>query len=463
MNSKQKALQINLDPQIYGSFAEIGAGQEVARYFFQAGGAAGTVAKTMSAYDMKMSDSIYGKEEHGRYVSESRMIRMLDHEYQLLLERLSTRGPTCFFAFSDTVAAKAYKANRKCHGWMGVRFQHTPGAPESQIHIHLKMLDNQNILQQKALGIIGVNLIHSSFFARETEVELITGLMDNLTTDQIQVDMLKTQGPAFKKLDDRILSLEAVKAGLTKAVLFETTGSVIPPEEELYRKRPVILRGSWRPPTLVNLDMLTTGHKKVLEGLPEKDQESIIMLPEISMSKLLERGEVDPQDFLARIELINSLGHRVMISKCERFSDLNEYMLGLTNEPISFVMGVYNMQEVFDKSNHERNPLGILGEISELFGKRTKVYLYPAYVDGVKVDTSNFTTHKRFKDIFSYLVQNELVVDITDFNPNLMDIWSRTVLRMIQNGEEGWQKMVPKSIAKTVKEKCLFGAVCNKE
>ena len=290
LGPKQKAFQINLDTTIYGSFAEIGAGQEVVRHFFRAGGAAGTVVKTMSAYDMKFSDDIYGQEKNGgRYVSESRILKMLEHEFSLLEERLEDRrDTTCFFAFADTVAAKSYGRKTRHHGWMGLRFQHEPTAPVSEIMIHVRMLDKENLQQQEALGYIGVNLIYACFHHTGSRELFVHSLIDNLSTDRIEIDMIRIQGPAFRGRDSRLFSLELVKRNFCKAVMFDAKGQVLQASDALYGKNVVLCRGSYRPPTLLNLDMLEKGTKSFREEI-NSDGKDILVVPEISMSKLVER------------------------------------------------------------------------------------------------------------------------------------------------------------------------------
>src|SRR5436853_3268616 len=225
----KKALQINLDPKKYGTFAEIGAGQEVARRFFHVGGAAGTIAKTISAYDMTFSDAIYGPTD--RYVSRKRLFTMLDHEYDLLIERLDSKigGERTFFVFADTVAARSFKQHNEAHGWLGVRFQTQPRSEPSQIIIHVRMLDESNADQQEALGVIGVNLLYGAFYYSQPE-QLISSLQENLAPGRIQVDLIKFSGPSFAKIDNRLINLQLVSQGLTDAVLFTADGQMAPPQ-----------------------------------------------------------------------------------------------------------------------------------------------------------------------------------------------------------------------------------------
>src|ERR1700712_1181008 len=284
IGTKQKALAINLTPEIYGSFAEIGAGQDVAANFFKAGASSGTIAKTMSAYDMTFSDAIYGVQQVRRYVSESRLISMLDHEYGLLIERLAEqRGDsTTFFAFSDTVAALNYNKTNEGHGWMGVRFQLEPNGPFNDVVLHVKLLDNDTILQQQAVGILGVNLMYACFYYNEIPPVFLLSLMDNLTKDRIQIDMIRFEGPDFTKVDNRLMSLHLVKYGFSDAALFGPDGKNRQPSEVLYKKHIVVLRGRFRPIINVHLDMLHTGVKQFMDE-PDVDKTHVVVVTELTL------------------------------------------------------------------------------------------------------------------------------------------------------------------------------------
>ena len=455
-SARDKALQINLDNNIYGIFAEIGAGQEVARHFFRAGGAAGTIAKTISAYDMAMSDAIYGKDSGGRYVSDSRLVKMLDREFNQLVERLtSTRSPdTRFFAFADTVAAKSYKGTNDCHGWMGVKFQHVPKADPSEVILHLRMLDNQNILQQEALGVVGVNLIYACYFEHQNVDSFTQTLIDGITSQRIEINMIRVKGPAFEFMDPRIVNLELVKKGLTQAVMFGKNGEALQATDVLYKKNVMVLRGSFRPPTLLNLDMLKTGEAAFKADLPKEEKDQVVILPEISMGKLLERGQVNNSDFLARVDLLNELGYYVLITNKESFPELNQYLLPLTKKEVSYVSGVYNTEELFK----ERPDSTILSRLGDLFTGRTKFYIYPAEKENeINITLKNIDITSDDHPLLEYLMNNKMMKDLIPKNPKAVKIWSRKVLSMIQNGEEGWELMLPKEIIQKVKEKKLFG------
>lgn len=463
LDSTQKAFSINLDSKIYGTFAEIGAGQEVARYFFRAGGAAGTIAKSMSAYDMTVSDDIYGKS--GRYVSQERLQTMLKREFDQLVERLEVqRGEdTKFFAFADTVAAKSFKYSSDCHGWLGVRFQHEAKAERSQVIIHVRMLDNSNLQQQEALGIVGVNLIYACYHHLDSREAFIESLVDNISLDRIKIDLIDVKGPAFNFEDSRLWPLELVKKGYCEAVMFNKDGDILQPKDALYKKNLMVCRGSYRPPTLVNLDMLICGEKEFKESLDNNDNQ-VLVLPEISMNKLKERGEVVSEDFLARIDLLSKLGQNVLISSFETYGDLNCYLSFCTNSKISFVLGFYNLSEVFDPARYESKPGGYLQGIGEFVGHRTSLYLYPAKDEktGSLLTSNEFNVDSSDRLLLSYLESKGLLFNLKSFNQDFLHIWSRTVLKMIQSKQSGWEQMVPKELVEEIKNNCLFDYPCDR-
>jgi hypothetical protein len=465
LGQRQKALEINLNPNIYGAFAEIGAGQEVARHFFRAGGAAGTIAKSISAYDMTMSDAIYGKETSGRYVCQHRLETMLDIEYKTLVDRLEdSRHPdTTFFVFADTVAAKSYKGTGENHGWIGIRFQHQPKSEPSEVILHVKMLDAENIQQQEALGLIGVNLIHAVYFARHDREQFILSLMDGLTSSRIEIDMIKAMGPALSEMDSRLLCLELVKNKLCEAVIFDSNGEVLQASDVLYKKNVLVVRGGYRPPTNLSLDMLESGLRLFKSTLPLEDKENIIVIPEISMSQLLDRGVVDNEDFLARVDLLGALGQKVLISNSDSYSDLNMFFSKYARKNIGFVVASYNLEQLLNPKKYENTKYGLLGSLGTLVEPKTKLFIYPSYDDNTKSvkNLDSITIAPELKYLMLFLTENKSIQSITDFNPEVVKIWSRTILKMIQAGNTDWENFVPASVALTVKTKCLFGAKCD--
>lgn len=458
IDTRQKALQINLDQSRYGTFAEIGAGQEVARWFFKVGAAAGTISKTMSAYDTAVSDAIYGKCE--RYVSQQRLQRMLDYEHALNLERLHTnRGDdTKFFAFADTVAARSFKGTNECHGWMGVKFQAHPRDEDSQVTIHVRMLDRENSLQQEALGIVGVNLLYGAFNLHHRPELLVESLLDNLSTQRIEIDMIEFSGIEFRHVDDRVMSLKLVQLGLSDAAMFAASGKVLQPSEVL-RKRPILIqRGSFRPVTKVNINMMDCAHRQFVEELGG-GEDRVVELVEITMRNLLASGEIDLKDFLARADVIAAAGKTVLISDYFEYYRLAAYIKRYTNEPIAVTLGVGSLLELFDEQYYTGLEGGVLEAFGKLFRKDLRIYAYPMRKSSEEplITIDNAAIPGELKNLFAHLVERGMIKQLRDFDESVLHIFSRDVLNRIQSGDASWEDMVPAEIAEVIKRHCFFG------
>jgi hypothetical protein len=464
LTPRQKALEINIDNKIYGSFAEIGAGQEVVRNFFRAGGAAGTVARSISAYDMAMSDAIYGRTEDGRYVSIHRLKKMLSYEYDTLIDKLiDTREEgTRFFAFADTVSAKGFKGNKPCHGWVGVRFQHEASSGFSEVILHVKLHDRQAVAQYETIGMLGVNLLHACFHHITNYKQLVSALMDNLSKDSIEIDMISASGPAFQNIDTRVLNLELVTQGHTKITIFDENGQIQPTADTLYKKNLLVLRGSFRPPTHINMDMLDCGLEQfALELNMSVDDPSITVLPEISMNNLRgfrPDGEIENEDFLARIDLLNALGKKVMITNYDDFYCLNMELSNLSRKKLSFVLGVFNMGELFDAERFNKLDFGLLGALGSMFNPDTRIYIYPQKAEQSEelLTFRNIELTGELHLLKEYLMNRGRIHDLTNCRKEYMSIWSRDILKMIEEGDSQWEQYVPEVIAKTVNERSLF-------
>jgi len=454
----EKATQINLDRRFYGTFAEIGAGQEVARWFFVVGGASGTLAKTISAYDMAFSDAIYGKGE--RYVSQVRLQNMLDYEFALLIERLNAkRGKeTSFFVFADTVSARNYLGTNECHGWMGIKFQMQPQAHSSEIIIHVNMLDKENIQQQEALGIIGVNLTYGAFYHHSDPVKLIASLLDGLSTARIEVDMIKFIGPYFRNVDNRLMSLKLVEQGLSNAALIGANGEVLQPSEVLHKKPILIERGSFRPVTHVNLDMLDGARQQFLRDA-DVQQEEIVELMEITMRNLLSTGAIDHHDFLARADTINAVGKMVLISNYAEYYKLAAYIQRHTKSRIGIVLGIPNLRELFDVKYYDALEGGILESFGRLFKNDLKLYVYP-FLDPVldEITTArDVEIPPHLKHLFTHLSENGYIEPIEQFHKGYLSIFSRAILAQIRDRDHRWEEMVPEQVATIIKDRHFFG------
>lgn len=455
--TEEKALRINLDPQAYGTFAEIGAGQEVARWFFRVGAASGTIAKSMSAYDMTFSDAIYGPAE--RYVSRQRLEAMLKLEYELLLERLhSRRGDTTrFFVFADTVAAQGFKRRSDCHGWMGVRFQTEPGAEPSQILIHVRMLDRENLQQQESIGVMGVNLLYQSIYLREYKHHFVPALIDNLTTERVEVDMIELSGPAFRLVDNRLVMLELVSHGLTDAALFNSNGEAVQPSDALYKKAILVERGSFRPITKVTMDMLRCAESRFLAE-PAVQGQPVVEIMEMTLHNLLSDGRIDPADFLDRVDLLGTLGKNVLISNFAQHFRLAAYLHRYTRQMVGMVMGVPTLREVFQEKYYEDLDGGILESFGRLFKNDLKLYVYPMLEPETNrvVTVESLEIAPNLRHLYQYLLQNRFIEDLPDYDPECLTILSRTVLALIKKRDPVWETMVPPQVAQMIKERRLF-------
>jgi len=457
IGTDSKALQINLDPAKYGTFAEIGAGQEVVRRFFRIGGAAGTVAKTMSAYDMTFSDAIYGPAD--RYVSRVRLQTMLDHEYNLLIERLDAKfgERKTFFVFADTVAARSFKERSESHGWLGMRFQSEPRAQPSQIIVHVRLLDQTNVEQQEALGVIGVNLLCAAFYQRQPE-KLISSLHENLPSGRIEVDMIKFSGPDFQNVDNRLMSLQLVSQGLTNAVMFKADGETVQPAEIFYKQAILVERGSFRPVTYATNDMLD-GARRVFLKHCDCSEGEVVVLMEMTLENLLADGRVDHADFLARVDILRALGRTVLISKFGEYYRLAAYLFRYTNKAIGLVMGVPSLIEILNEKYYTNLEGGILEALGRMFKGGLKLYAYPMIdeASGKLVTATQIEVARNLRSLFRYLIDNQYVQEITDYHPEYLRIHRPDVLVRLQSGDRSWEQMVPPEVVRIIKKREFFG------
>lgn len=457
IDSDQKALEINLDKTIYGTFAEIGAGQEVARLFFKVGAAAGTIAKSMSAYDKDFSDAIYGREESGRYVCESRLYKMLDHEYELMVERLQQSRPgTKFFVFADTVAAINYNRTIKGHGWLGLRFQLGPESLPNDLVLHVKMLDNTYQLQQSAIGILGVNILYACYNYHNDIEKLVESLMDQLD-GRVVIDLVRLSGPDFSQVDNRIIAMLMVKHNLTEVAMFDTNGNTIHASEFLYKKSLMVVRGSYRPPTLVSEDVFKSAYDQFLKE-PDINSERAHLMAEITLDNLMRTGSLSDSDFLDRSKAINAMGHMVIISNCLNHQRLINYLSDYKITELGLVIGIRELQEII-REKYEQNQDGrLLVAFGELFTRNIKIFAYPAQgnTPGEITTCANLEVPEGIKFLFQHLLDSEQIVDVENANTDLLNIFGWEVQKLIQENKPGWEEQVPKSIVDIIKSENLF-------
>jgi hypothetical protein len=457
MNTEQKALAINLDAGRFGTFAEIGAGQEVVRWFFHAGHASATVAKSISAYDTAVSDEIYGKAGH--YVSRERLESMLEYEYKLLLRRLdATRGEkTSFFVFADTVATRTRTDSPGGHGWLGIRFQTAPRAEPSEVILHVQLLDNGSVAKQEALGMLGVNLIHAAFFLNDQPHELVAALIEGLRRTQVEVDMIRLSGPAFQGVDNRLMSLHLVEQGLTDATMFTAEGEVVQPSEAISGKAALVERGAFRPVTNVTWEMLQGAQRQFRSS--RRTTTDPVVLMEMTLSNLVTGHRIDHGDFLARASMLNALGITVMVSNYDRFDLVTSYLRRYTKEPIVMVMGAPTLVGIFEEKYYSGLPGGILEGLGRLFQGDTTLYIYPmkAGPDAPVVDAMSLPLASLSRRLYWYLLENGQIQPVREFREEQLHVYPDDVLAKIQSGDATWESMVPPAVAGIIRSRGLFG------
>lgn len=442
-----KALELNLDPTKYGVFAEIGAGQETANWFFRASASAGTVAKTISAYDMTMSDALYGKGV--RYVSQKRLEAMMAYEFDLLNKRLSEeRGKdSMFFSFCNTVRARGYKDKAECHGWLGITLQLKPFAAPSRIMIHVRLLDAENTEQMEALGVVGVNLIYAAFYYRENLETFVESLRDNLRDGRIEVDMLRFDGEGFRFVDNRLCALQLVQSQLTDAAMFTPDGEVVQAADALYKRPILLLRGSFNPVLKLHQEMIRQGRKVFAQQMDQQQADKAIELCEITMNNLLRDGDlVDHEDFLDRADSLQRLGKTVLVSRCPEFHRIATFISRYTSEPIAIILSIGLLNELFKEKWSENLAGGILESFGRLFKNSVKLFVYPwrqRKTDEL-VTAKTFRAPEDFTCLYDHFLRNQQIVSIDAGDENLLSKTSREVMQMIENGETGWEDWVPK-------------------
>ncbi len=458
LGTREKALALNLDATRYGTFAEIGGGQEVARWFFSVGGAAGTIAETISAYDMAMSDRRYGPAR--RYVSRERLEAMLKHEFAELRKSLKAKyGDTKrFFAFANTVATRAFRKVGNGRGWLGIRFQTRPGEEPSEVVIHTHLLDLTAALEQEALGILGVNLVHAAFFDSEDRARFIASLADDLGRRRVEIDMIKFSGPAFPKVDNRLMSLQLVEQGLTDAAMFTAAGEVVQPSEVLYKKPILVERGSFRPVTKLTLDLLESAREQFLEE-PEVRGKEPVIFAEMTLRSLTPGPEAGHGDFLDRADILGVLGFDVLISRFEQHYRLADYFAAYTDALIGIAAGLPTVrQQVADEKYYTELPGGVLESVGRLFKRSVKMYVYPTRdpATGEIQTLGSARAPAPWHHLQQLLIELGRVVPIRSYNESYLAIQTPDVLSRIQKGDASWEAMVPPVVAETIKVKRLF-------
>jgi hypothetical protein len=463
LDTYHKALAFNMDKSPYGTIAEIGAGQETSRWFFKVGGAAATIAKTMSAYDMKFSDSIYGTCK--RYVSRERLQAMLDKEYSLVIDRLDEiRGSeSTFYAFANTVSTYSYTQQRAGNGWLGLRFQRQPQEAASQIDLHVVLKGKSNTHDQDTLGILGVNLIYGAHYFHQDPIRLLTSLMDNMSTESLEIDMIDFEGPAFESVDNRLMALYLVKYGLTRAAMFNASGKLVQPSDALYKKSVLVERSLFRPPTLLTMNILDSANEAFTREA-EVEPEEVLVLSEMTLQNLRDRDgdelekDVDVEDFLQRVEILCALGKNVMISNFAEFYKLAQYLSSQTNKPVAIALGIANLLNIFTESYYEKLDGGILEAFGLLFRNDMRLYVCPKIDPDTKkpVTVHSLQVQNHLRHLFSHLIDNNYIKNLDTIDSQHLLIKSADVLKKIRNNDPSWVNMVPEKVVNIITERSLF-------
>jgi hypothetical protein len=458
LTTEEKALKINLTKDIYGCFAEIGAGQEVVANFFRAGGSSGTIAFSQSAYDMKVSDSMYG--EASRYVCEERLVTMLETEFETMKFRLPEKyKESRFFAFCNTVESLNYHKTNQGHGWVGVRFQLNLESKPNDIILHIKMHDISHKAQQESLGILGVNLIHAAYFYNNDLDLFLDNLVHRLPRDRMEIDMLRVSGPDFEYTDNRIIALNLVKRGMTDATMFDLCGNVLQPATALYKRNILLMRGRFRPVTKVHIDMIETGLELFLKE-EEVEEENVSVIFELTLKDLTADGKILDKDFVERAELLGSLGYTVMISNYLKHYKMVDYLASIAKEKkMGVILGVYNLHSIFDERYYDNLPGGVLEAFGRGFGHNVKLFVYPAIdvESGELYSLNNLRIPKHLNGLLQYMHDNNKLEAIESYNEKLLSIMSDDVLSKIKANASHWEDDLPEQVVKAIKYYELFG------
>lgn len=453
-----KALRLNLNKNIYGTFSEIGAGQETVRHFFRSGGSSRTIAKAMSAYDKEFSDAIYSIESDGRYVTESRLKKMLLHESNLMEVRLTKDEDQkrMYFSYANTVATIDFAKKFKGHGWVGIRFQNQANSKYNEIILHIQFKENDVKLQQQTLGILGVNLIYGAFYQYNDPKKLISCLYDHLDKDQLEIDTINFSGPIFEKVDNRLMSLFLVKNNMASAVMFNAAGKNILPANTIYRKNILILRGSFRPVTLVNMNMYQNSLKQFLEQNHISEDNTKVIF-EMTLNNLLKEGELDEQDFIDRAELLSSLGQTVMISNFKEYYKVIDYLAQYSNEKIALTIGAKNLLDIFDSKYYTELKGGLFEALGRLFNRKLEIYVYPSKENGEIINSEKLKIREqKYQVLYNFFKNEKQIIDIEYYNEKNLSINSNDVLEKIKNNTSDWKSYLPESVGKIIEEKKLF-------
>jgi len=376
IDAHQKALSLNLDATAFGSFAEIGAGQEVARWFLRVGGASGTVAKTISAYDKEVSDDLYGSGT--RYVSQPRLLAMLNNEWaQLLFQLHASRGATTrFFSFVDTVSARNFSGTNECHGWLGVRFQAHPLGEASDVVLHVNLQDESNLQQQAAVGILGVNLIYAVFHHLGAPDEFLKSVAEDLPLSRIEIDCVELAGPAFEAWDRLRLHASLITLGLAEAIMFSADGKILPPDEVLYKKAVVLAPGAFDIVQHFHAELIQTTLAQIPKQELAQSKGPIGLFCLSAAGNPLTPSPLSVPEIVDHVQALQKLGNGVMVFREQELYKMCGFVNRFTKARIHFAVGlslvVWALQDRYEDLGGS-----LLEGLARLFRENVRLSVFP--------------------------------------------------------------------------------------
>lgn len=458
LSTKEKSVQINIHSKYYGAIAEIGGGQETARHLFQAGGASNTVAKSISAYDKLFSDHFYNQGTPSRYVAEDRLKKMVEYEYDELIKILDKKNPKKFFAFANTVETLNFAKTNHGNGWLGIAVEGTNRYQPNKLFIHVKLLENDTLLQQYTLGSLGINLIFGGLFDWSDPRKVLLSLLDNLDTDRVEIDYIFVEGPDMKAVDNRLLNLMLVSHNMTPAIMFDQSGHIQPPNDMLYKKNVLLMRGYFRPINRLGIDFLKES-LSIFKRDEDYKPDNTIAFCEISLKNLMKDEKLDEKDFLHRVDLLNMMGQNVMVSSFYRYFKLVNYFGQYKMNKLRIVVGMPTFDMIMSSSNYTDLRGGLLEAMGALFQENVKVYLFP-YVD-TKTGELIYPSDTHFRDsvslLWQYLNETKKIIVLKNISTKQLKISSHRITELIENGDESLKHYIPEQVFSAIKENKLFG------
>ena len=463
LSTKEKSVHINIDSNYYGAIAEIGGGQETVRHLFQAGGASNTVAKSISAYDKLFSDHFYNNGNPARHVAEDRLRKMVDYEYGELIEILDKKTERKFFTFANTVETLNFTKTNQGNGWLGIAVEGTDRYHPNKMFVHVKLHENDTLLQQYTLGALGINLIYGGLFHWEDPRDVLLSLLDNLDAGRVEVDYVYVEGPDLEWVDNRLLNLMLVSNDMTPAIMFDQSGKVQQPGDMLHKKNVIVLRGYFRPINNLGMEFIEDSLANFKRDEDYKPDNTIAFC-EISLKYLIQNEKLDEKDFLHRVDLLNMMGQSVMISKFYRYFQLVKYFEQFKLIKLRIVVGLPSFDKILDSSNYTDLRGGLLEAMGALFQENVKVYLYP-YIDMnsgevIYPEDSHFSESNKL--LWKYLNETRKILVLKSIQPKTLEISSEYISKLIENGDDSLINYVPSAVYHYIKNHKLFGYNRNK-